>query len=100
MVDNARIAIGSRGLAIRAGSRRTSWRGSEDLTFSRCFRTRESSLRAAEILSRIDRCRSFSDLEVQLRRRHIACLARVRNHLPTLDGIASLDHDFARVSVG
>ena len=37
---------------------------------------------------------------MQLRRRHVAGLARVRNHLPALDRIAALDHQFARMSIG
>ena len=72
MVDHARLPIGPRGLAVRAGSCRTPWRRAEELD-------------AAEILGRIDGRRAFSDLEMELRRRHIAGLARVCNYLPALD---------------
>src|SRR4026209_955231 len=87
MVDVARLALRSRGVAIRAGSRRAP-------------RRRAEKLGAAEELRRIDRGRSFPDLEVQLRRRHVAGLSGMRNHLPPPDCVAALDEQLARMRVG
>src|SRR4029079_6899048 len=87
MVDDARLALRARGVAIRAGSRRTP-------------RRRAEKLGAAEELRRIDRGRPFPDLEVQLRRRHVAGLTRMRNHLPPPDCIAALDEQLARMRIG
>src|ERR1039457_4828751 len=44
-------------------------------------------LRPAEILVRIDRGRTLADLEMQLRRGHVAGLPGMRDHLPALDGV-------------
>src|SRR4029078_11065926 len=87
MVDDARFALRSRGVAIRAGSRRTS-------------RRRAKKLGAAEELRRIDRGRPFPDLEMQLRRCHVAGLSGVCDHLPALDCVATLDEEFFGVRVG
>ena len=75
MGDHARRALGARGLAVRAGFGRALGRGAEGLA---------AEFLAAEILGRIDRRRAFADLEVQLRRGHVAGLAGVRDHLAAL----------------
>ena len=65
----------------------------EGLSSSRCTRL-------VEELRRIDRRRALADLEVQLRRRHVAGLPGLRDHLPALDGVAALDQDLAGMGVG
>src|SRR6476620_1573861 len=87
MVDDARLALRSRGVAIRAGSRRAP-------------RRRAEKLGAAEELRRIDRSRSFPDLEVQLRGCHVAGLSGMCNHLSPLDRVAALDEQLARMRIG
>src|SRR4249920_4248730 len=87
MVDDARLALRSRSVAIRAGSRRAPWRCAEKLG-------------AGEELRRIDGGRPFPDLEVQLRRRHVAGLSGMRNHLPSLDCVAALDEQLLRMRIG
>src|SRR5664280_2576122 len=80
MVDHARLALRSRGLAIRAGFGRTARGGVEGLAFSRHSGFAQSvraperpkKLSPAEILGRIDRGRTLADLEMQLRRHHQA----------------------------
>ena len=86
MVDHARFPLRSRGMAIRAG-------------FGRTARGRAERLGTAEVLGRVDRCRTFPDLEMQLRRGYVAGLPRVRDHLPALDRVAALDHQLARMGV-
>ena len=75
MVDDARLALRSRGVAIRSGSRRTPRRRAEELG-------------AAEELRWIDRGRPFPDLEMQLRRSDLARLAGLGNDLAALNGVA------------
>src|SRR5262249_27902896 len=100
MGDDARLAIRSRSLAIWAGSGWTPWCCAEKLTLAAEAEPKTVPLCAAEVLRRIDRGRAFSNLEMQLRRCHIAGLARMRDHLSALDAVPTLDHDFARVSIG
>ena len=56
--------------------------------------------RPVEILRGIDRRRALANLEVQLRRGHVAGLAGFGDHLAALDAVAALDHDFAGVGIG
>src|SRR6478672_6623732 len=117
MVDDARLALGPRGLAVCTGPRRTAWCRAEVLTptahsrvsgnpeqkycaGSPLTRERTATLGAAEVLGWIDRSRAFSNLEMQLRRRHIAGLSCVGNYLPALDRVPALDHQLARVRIG
>jgi len=60
----------------------------------------ECELGAAEIFHRIDRDRSFADLEMQLRRRNVAGLPCPRDHLSALDGVAALDQQCAGIGIG
>src|SRR6185503_3834556 len=87
MVDDARRASRYCVGAIRAGCSRTPRGGAVELG-------------AAEELRRIDRGRPFPDLEVQLRRRHVAGLTGMRNHLPPPDCVATLDEQLARMRIG
>src|SRR5512144_257216 len=87
MVDDAWLALRPRGVAIRAGSRRTPRRCAEELS-------------AAEELRRIDRGRTFPDLEMQLRRRDVAGLPGMRNRLSPPDRVAAFDEQLARMRIG
>src|SRR5262245_32200228 len=86
MVDDARLAVRSRCVAIRSGSRRAP-------------RHRAKKLGAPEELRRIDRGRTFADLEVQLWRRYVAGLSGVRDHLPAFDRVPAFDEQLARMRV-
>src|SRR5262249_38618922 len=52
------------------------------------------------MLRGIDRCRTFADLEMQLRRSDAARLSRFGNHLPALYGLAAVHKDLRVVGVG
>src|SRR5215471_17190996 len=124
MVDHAWVALRPRRLAVRAGSRRTAWRRREKLNVQTAHsrprhedagrnpeqtycagspspkeRERTATSGAAQILGRVNRCRSFADLEVQLRRRYVAGLPGMGDDLAALDGVAALDHDFTGVRI-
>src|SRR3954469_21248322 len=89
MVDDARLAIGPRRLAIHA---RIGWKAgcqAEVLTRSRTI----------EELKRVNRTGPFADLEVKLRRPHLPGLTRLGNDLAALDGITALHHQFTRMGI-
>ena len=103
MGDDARLALRPRGVAIRAGSRRTARRRAKIRNGERqqpCRYRLAGLSGAAEELGWIDRGRAFADLEMQLRRRHVAGLSGVRNHLSALDCVAALDEQLARMCIG
>src|SRR5262249_20779219 len=49
---------------------------------------------ALEKAHQVEWCRTLTDLEVQLRRADIACLAGVRDYLPALDLVTTLHQQF------
>src|SRR4029453_18972689 len=55
--------------------------------------------RTVEELKRVNRGRSFADLEVELRRPHLARLTRLGNDLAALDRVAALHHQFTRMGI-
>src|SRR5471030_1578878 len=61
-------------------------------------RPRERS-RSVEELKRVNRRRSFADLEVELRRPHLARLTRFGNDLTALDGLAALHQQLTRMGI-
>src|SRR5437588_10707884 len=57
------------------------------------------SSRPVQKLKRVNRGRSFADLEMELRRPHLARLARFGNHLAALDGVAALHQQLTRMGI-
>src|SRR5882724_7111354 len=55
--------------------------------------------RSVEELKRVNRRRPFADLEVELRRPHLAGLTRLGNDLAALDRLAALHQQFTRMSI-
>src|SRR4051812_48522815 len=55
--------------------------------------------RPVQELKRVNRARSLTDLEVELRRRHLPGLTRLGNDLTALDGIAALHHQLTRMGI-
>src|SRR5579871_4861976 len=55
--------------------------------------------RPVEELKRVNRLRPLADLEVELRRPHLARLTRFGNHLTALDGIAALHEQLTRMGI-
>src|SRR5690349_14779398 len=112
MVDHPRLALGSRRLAVHAGAGRTARGAAGGEVVQRTTQIRSSpracggsstprlpgqtssramtvcgrALRAVEELQRVNRRRSFADLEVKLRRAHLTRLTRFGNDLAALDG--------------
>src|ERR1700736_1570770 len=56
-------------------------------------------LRPVEELKRVNRHRSFADLEVELRRPHLARLTRFGNDLAALDGVTALHQQLTRMGI-
>src|SRR5580700_341651 len=123
MGDDARRALGPRGVAVCAGSRRAVRREDGRRTTDDRGRIRKNlygrrkrkiylssvvcppssprgTLRPIQILRRIDRRRAFADFEMKLRRRHVTGLAGMRDHLAAFHRLAALDQDVAGMSVG
>src|SRR6186713_3681868 len=65
----------------------------------RCARPGYDPSRAVEELKRVNRGRSFADLEVELRRPHLTRLTRLGNDLAALDRVAALHHQFTRMGI-
>ena len=85
-----------------ARSGRVAWQYVQDLAGRLGVKMRRLTsfpLRPAEILRRIDRRGAFADFEVQLRRRDVAGLAGLGDHLAAFDGLAALDQNFAGIGV-
>src|SRR5471030_2063979 len=61
-------------------------------------RPRERS-RSVEELKRVNRRRSFADLEVELRRPHLTRLTRFGNDLAALDRLSALHQQFTRMGI-
>src|SRR5262249_37860170 len=112
MVDHARLTFRPRGLAVRAGiggaigrkAERQVEAAADQLDRSPRPRAMTAALMAdtsgpAQELKRVYRRRSLADLEVKLRRTHLARLARFRNHLATLDGVPALHHQLTRMGI-
>src|SRR3954468_9690686 len=57
------------------------------------------ALRAVEELERVNRGRSFADLEVELRRPHLTRLTRFGNNLAALDRLSALHQQFTRMGI-
>src|SRR4051795_7237612 len=55
--------------------------------------------RPVKELQRVNRRRSLADLEVELRRPHLARLTRLGNDLAALDGLAALHQQFTRMGI-
>src|SRR3954453_18880521 len=55
--------------------------------------------RPVQELKRVNRRRSLADLEVELRRPHLARLTRLGNDLAALDRIPALHHQFTRMGI-
>src|SRR3977135_2305079 len=60
---------------------------------------RASRSRPVEELKRVNRRRSLADLEVELRRPHLARLTRLGNDLAALDRLAALHQQFTRMGI-
>src|SRR5262245_38481959 len=58
-----------------------------------------SASRSVQELKRVNRARSLTDLEVELRRRHFPGLTRLGNDLAALDGISALHHQLTRMGI-
>src|SRR5215217_2911840 len=64
------------------------------------FRYSPFALSALEMRHRVDRLGALADHEMQLRRGHVAALARLRDRLAALHLLAVLDGDLAVMGVG
>src|SRR5450631_4250226 len=62
-------------------------------------RSAADSSGSVEELKRVNRRRSLADLEVELRRPHLARLTRFGNDLAALDRVAALHHQFTRMGI-
>src|SRR5207237_861219 len=68
------------------------------LGFHKC--SQDACSVAGEVRHRVDRGRTLPDLEVELRRGHVASLAGLRHHLTAGDLLAALHLDLAVMSIG
>ena len=64
-----------------------------------CVASAASRSRPVEELKRVNRRRSLADLEVELRRPHLARLTRFGNDLAALDRVAALHQQFTRMGI-
>src|ERR1700722_17174255 len=96
MGDDAWRPLRPRRLAICARPGGPAWRQNGTLNPKA---KSDDALRAVEILGRIDRRRAFANFKVKLRRRDVAGLAGMRNHVATFDVVAALNQDIAGMRV-